>query len=45
MSKVCSDSQAGSKGEEQAAARNGCPIVGFVLGLGGKRRDIVRWWP
>ncbi len=35
MSKVCSDSQGGSKGGEQAAPGSGCPIVGIVLGLGG----------
>ena len=35
MNAVCSGSQGGSKGEEQAAAGNGCPVVGFVLGLGG----------
>jgi len=35
MSTECSDSQAGSKGKEQAGEGNGCPVVGAVLGLGG----------
>ena len=35
MSAVCSDSRGGSNGKEQAAAENGCPVVGAVLGLGG----------
>lgn len=42
MNKVCSDSRGGSNGTEQAAAGNGCPVVGVVLGLGGKRSEIVR---
>jgi hypothetical protein len=35
MNTTQSDSEGGSKGREQTAAGNGCPIVGFVLGLGG----------
>ena len=35
MNAACSDSQASPKGREQTSAGNCCPIVGFVLGLGG----------
>jgi len=35
MNTTRSDSEGGSKGREEAAAGNGCPIVGFVLGLAG----------
>ena len=45
MNVVCSGSRGGSNGEEQAAAGNGCPVVRFVLGLGGKRSEIVRSAP
>jgi hypothetical protein len=35
MNTTCSESRGGNNGEEQAAAGNGCSVVGAVLGLGG----------
>jgi hypothetical protein len=42
MNTTPSDSEGGGKGKEQAAAGNGCPVVGAVLGLGEKRPEIIR---